>query len=213
MIKSANICFNGALFFHAQVLLKEKWSIEEGMQKLFYRGKLLEDGYKLFDYNVNLNDVIQLMIKQNVNDRKENEATETIVENNIDERKEVEETCTDTASLYYTVGDRIDCLDREYGAWFEAIILRIFKRTDQLVYNVKWEFNEDDEAFDVGESSIRPRAYRIIPFDKLDLGNKVMINHNIDEPDKDGFWYDFTISKMRKTRTVEELVGTLHVGK
>ncbi|VCX37726.1 unnamed protein product [Gulo gulo] len=32
-------------------------------QRLFYRGKQLENGYTLFDYDVGLNDIIQLLVR------------------------------------------------------------------------------------------------------------------------------------------------------
>ena len=214
--KNCNVpsfCYNNQRLYSLQTFINKKLSVHEDSQKLFYRGKLLEDGYKLFDYNVNLNDVIQMMIVQ-----KSDDSDDTVKHNeeNKDKAKETkeEEAERDIAtSLCYEVGDRVDCLDRQYGAWFEAIILNIYRKDNDVLYNVKWEFNEDDGSFDTKEKGIRPRAYRILSFEDLDLGHKVMINYNIDEPDKDGFWYDLTIKKMRKTRTVEELIGTLHVGK
>lgn len=181
------------------------------MQRLFFRGKQLENGYKLYDYNVNLNDVIQLLIKIKI-DNTQNKATSSNVkkERKISERKEEE--LVEVESLYYKVGDAIDCLDQIHGAWFEAIVQKIFQKEEQIVYNVLWEFDDKAFPFNVPETCIRPRTRHLVPFDELSIGQKVMINYNVDEPKEIGLWYDFTISKIDKKRKLQELTGILHMG-
>ncbi|CAG0895764.1 unnamed protein product [Darwinula stevensoni] len=44
----------------------EKMGAEPELQRLFFRGKQLEDGYKLFDYSIEVNSVIQLMVRPNL---------------------------------------------------------------------------------------------------------------------------------------------------
>ena len=43
--------------------LEEHFGAPPEQQRLFYRGKQLEDGHSLFDYDVGLNDLIQLLIR------------------------------------------------------------------------------------------------------------------------------------------------------
>lgn len=43
--------------------LEEHFGAPPEHQRLFYRGKQLEDGHSLFDYDVGLNDLIQLLIR------------------------------------------------------------------------------------------------------------------------------------------------------
>ncbi len=43
--------------------LVDPFSAPQDRQRLFYRGKQLENGQTLFDYSVGLNDIIQIMIK------------------------------------------------------------------------------------------------------------------------------------------------------
>lgn len=185
------------------------------MQRLFFRGKQLENGYKLYDYNINLNDVIQLMIKIKV-DSIQNKATSSD-DNNAKREKESsenkEEGLIEAESLYYKVGDAIDCLDQIHGAWFEAIIQKIFQKGEEIVYNVLWEFDDKAFPFNVPETCIRPRARHLIPFDELSVGQKIMINYNVDEPKEVGLWYDFTISKAEKKKRLQELTGILHMGR
>lgn len=181
------------------------------MQRLFFRGKQLENGYKLCDYNINLNDVIQLMIKIKI-DNIQNKATSSNVKNERKISENKEEELVEAESLYYKVGDAIDCLDQIHGAWFEANIQKIFQKEDQIVYNVLWEFDDKAFPFNVPETCIRPRARYLVPFDKLSVGQKVMINYNVDEPKEVGLWYDFTISKIDKKRKLQELTGILHMG-
>lgn len=193
--------------------------IKKDLQRLFFRGKQLENGYKLYDYNVNLNDVIQLMVRIQMDDIQSIATSSNSLISTSDSEKEVinnsteDEKLDEAESLYYKPGDAIDCLDQTYGAWFEAVILKIFKKDDKLLYNIHWEFDDKVPPFNVPESSIRPRARQLIQFDKLKIGQKVMINHNVDDPKETGLWYDFTVLKIDKKRRVQELVGTLHIGR
>lgn len=38
------------------------FNVEPGLQQLFYRGKQMEDGHLLFDYDMCLNDIILLLL-------------------------------------------------------------------------------------------------------------------------------------------------------
>ncbi|XP_037361032.1 E3 ubiquitin-protein ligase UHRF1 isoform X1 [Talpa occidentalis] len=46
--------------------IQELFHVEPGLQRLFYRGKQMEDGHTLFDYDVRLNDTIQLLVRQSL---------------------------------------------------------------------------------------------------------------------------------------------------
>lgn len=188
--------------------------VETDMQRLFFRGKQLENGYKLHDYNINLNDVIQLMIKIKVNDA-QNKAicSDDDVKRERESNEDTEEGLVEAESLYYKVGDAIDCLDQIHGAWFEAIIQKIFMKGEEIIYNVLWEFDKEAFPFNVPKTCIRPRASRLIPFDELSIGQKVMINYNVDDPKEIGLWYDFTVAKIEKKRRLQQLTGTLHIGR
>lgn len=199
--------------------------VKVDLQRLFYRGKQLENDYTLHDYNININDVIQLMIKiqlselessntptssSNVTTIPSFNSEKEIVDSSNNEEKLLE---TLTESLYYKTGDLVDCLNRVYGAWFEAIISKIFKKDDKIIYNMQWEGDDKAPSFNVSESLIRPRARHLLQFDSLEVGQKVMINYNVDNPKEIGFWYDFTILNIIKKRKVQELTGILHIGK
>ncbi|KAG5272990.1 hypothetical protein AALO_G00171520 [Alosa alosa] len=43
--------------------IREIFDVNPEQQRLFYRGKQMEDGQTLFDYNVGLNDIVQLLIR------------------------------------------------------------------------------------------------------------------------------------------------------
>ena len=49
--------------------LKEKWSVDEEFQRLIFQGKVMSDENSLFDYRVNLNDVVQLWRREPLADR------------------------------------------------------------------------------------------------------------------------------------------------
>ncbi|XP_008286023.1 E3 ubiquitin-protein ligase UHRF2 [Stegastes partitus] len=46
-----------------RVKIQDVFNVSPQQQRLFYRGKQMEDGQTLFDYNVGLNDIVQLMIR------------------------------------------------------------------------------------------------------------------------------------------------------
>ncbi|CAK9833449.1 E3 ubiquitin-protein ligase UHRF1 [Anthophora retusa] len=200
--------------------VEKELQIKVDQQRLFFRGKQLENGYKLYDYNVNLNDVIQLMVRVQT-DNVENKATSSSsvttdssnFEQDYTDNSNEGETLIEGESLYYKIGDAVDCLDQTYGAWFEGIILKIFKNDDKLIYNVQWEFDDKAPPFNVPESSVRPRARRLLQSDNLKIGQKVMINYNVDNPKEIGLWYDFTILKIDKKKRSLQLTGTLHIGR
>lgn len=176
---------------------------------MFYRGKQLENGYKLFDYNVNVNDVILLNVKINIDNVPVKSDSKVQEKNDIVDIPE--EVIIDVESLFYKIGDAIDCIDQICGAWYEAIIQRIFNMNGKIQYQVKWQFGDREEPFVVEENFIRPRAYRIINFNDLKRGQKIMINYNIEEPKEIGFWYDFTIQKI--SRSIKSITGSLHIGR
>ncbi|XP_038845537.1 E3 ubiquitin-protein ligase UHRF2-like isoform X2 [Salvelinus namaycush] len=48
--------------------IQEIFNVNPGQQRLFYRGKQMEDGHTLYDYNVGLNDIVQLLIRSQAGD-------------------------------------------------------------------------------------------------------------------------------------------------
>ncbi|XP_073791703.1 E3 ubiquitin-protein ligase UHRF2 [Danio rerio] len=46
-----------------RVKIRDIFNVKPEQQRLFYRGKQMEDGQTLFDYNVGLNDIVQLLIR------------------------------------------------------------------------------------------------------------------------------------------------------
>lgn len=48
---------------YLRLKIQEIFNVSPENQRLFYRGKQMEDGQTLFDYNVGLNDIVQLLIR------------------------------------------------------------------------------------------------------------------------------------------------------
>ncbi|XP_019908855.2 E3 ubiquitin-protein ligase UHRF2 isoform X2 [Esox lucius] len=48
--------------------IQEIFNVNPEQQRLFYRGKQMEDGHTLYDYNVGLNDIVQLLIRSQAGD-------------------------------------------------------------------------------------------------------------------------------------------------
>ena len=116
-------------------------------QRLFFRGKQLENEQTLFDYSINVNDVIQLMIRQPLVEIQSNNmpiterSSYTAISNknimlvvrlvkealdNVEKEEEGEEVkkviVEEASSNYFLVGDAVDVMDNDPdsstpGAW------------------------------------------------------------------------------------------------
>ncbi|XP_014357936.2 E3 ubiquitin-protein ligase UHRF1 [Papilio machaon] len=133
-------------------IISEKFDIEPKSQRLFYGGKLLEDGYTFHDYNIKLNDVIQLMIKVQPVDSTETETQKVNHEQN-NKTKSNSKVYQDTESDLYLVGDLVDVKDKEHGTWLEGKIVKIVYDPETLSTNVNHETrtNGDTEGNSVKE--------------------------------------------------------------
>ncbi|XP_015764928.1 PREDICTED: E3 ubiquitin-protein ligase UHRF1-like [Acropora digitifera] len=130
--------------------LENAFDVSPNMQRLFFRGKQLEDGHTLFDYNVGLNEIVQLMIrtvppsddnnnkeKQTKKDCKradQEEASSPSAQvnghctNGLEQASENDQNtpCTSeekTVKSLYRKGEMIDAKEPTLGAWFEARVV------------------------------------------------------------------------------------------
>ncbi|KAG1659087.1 E3 ubiquitin-protein ligase UHRF1 [Nymphon striatum] len=123
-------------------LIENEFSAPPDCQRLFYRGKQLENEHTLFDYDVQLNDIIQMIITKaklktsdsptsssDELDKKLTESEESDKENAKSDGKSPSHTYTDCLirSKYYKVGDHIDIMDQDTKNWTEGQILKITK--------------------------------------------------------------------------------------
>uniref|UniRef100_A0A4W5PI45 E3 ubiquitin-protein ligase UHRF n=1 Tax=Hucho hucho TaxID=62062 RepID=A0A4W5PI45_9TELE len=136
--------------------ISELFKVEPERQRLFYRGKQMEDSHTIFDYNVGLNDIVQLLVRQAtppaaVLKRKDKEAELSdsdsgcgSAQSESDKSSTHSETevqaagtsaQTDTPDLvdpgfgFYKINEFVDARDLNMGAWFEAQIVNITKTT------------------------------------------------------------------------------------
>ncbi|XP_077296529.1 E3 ubiquitin-protein ligase UHRF1-like [Arctopsyche grandis] len=112
-------------------ILVNRLHLPVNRQRLFYGGKLLEDGYTLHDYSIRQNDVIQLMprsLEDAMQDDKKNNATDK-KENDHTDRSNKLDKYDDAESELYRVGDLVDAKDM-HSAWFEGKIKQIVKNPD-----------------------------------------------------------------------------------
>ncbi|XP_065262078.1 E3 ubiquitin-protein ligase UHRF2 [Emys orbicularis] len=128
--------------------IQESFRVSPERQRLFYRGKQLEDGHTLFDYNVGLNDIVQLLI------RTESDAPTTSLTNKDGEvnpcavancKNKVKRTTgsgspnqpstsarsflIDPGIGLYKINELVDARDVSIGAWFEAHIENVTRAT------------------------------------------------------------------------------------
>ncbi|KAK2491768.1 hypothetical protein MC885_011406, partial [Smutsia gigantea] len=134
--------------------IQEVFHVEPGLQRLFYRGKQMEDGHTLFDYDVRLNDTIQLLVRQNLilppssSKEKDSELSDTdsgccLGQSESDKSSNSGEAAVETdgkAGLadedvwdetelgVYKVKEYVDARDTNMGAWFEAQVVRVTRK-------------------------------------------------------------------------------------
>jgi len=212
-----------------RLLVQEKMNVEPKMQRFFFQGKQLEDDYSLFDYNVQVNDIIQLMVRQPLGesqvDNLPSKEESNKKDNKMKEEKEEEEekvipVVTEAESEVFKKDEHVDVKDNNTGAWFEAIVKKIttndtVKGGDGLTYHVLYEGYEEEIKEDhvkVCVEQIRPRARTIVPLTDVDLGHKVFVNYNLEDVEERGFWYDGEVTGMRCTQSNKSLTVSLKVG-
>ncbi|KAF6032133.1 UHRF2 [Bugula neritina] len=227
-------------------MLVEKFDAEPERQRLFYRGKQLEDSHSLFDYDVRQNDLIQIMIrapqqplppvsskyddceKSNLSDKENLEPSEN-------EAMEHVTTCV-LEDAIYKLGDILDGRDPDLGSWHEVTIKKIVKATseenlklkdskgfspdsfplreeaDAYIYHIVYDGYEEDGETQLRSCNLRPRARNVVPFTDVEVGSKVMINHNLDDPKQRGYWYDSIVTGKKDSRSCKELYCTVFFG-
>uniref|UniRef100_A0A8C8MMI1 E3 ubiquitin-protein ligase UHRF n=1 Tax=Oncorhynchus tshawytscha TaxID=74940 RepID=A0A8C8MMI1_ONCTS len=111
--------------------ISELFKVEPERQRLFYRGKQMEDSHTIFDYNVGLNDIVQLLVRQAtppaaVLKSKDKEADSTHSEAEVQAAGTSAQTDTpdlvDPGFGFYKINEFVDARDLNMGAWFEAQI-------------------------------------------------------------------------------------------
>ncbi|XP_015193555.1 E3 ubiquitin-protein ligase UHRF2 isoform X2 [Lepisosteus oculatus] len=130
--------------------IQEIFNVNPEQQRLFYRGKQMEDGQTLFDYNVGLNDIVQLLIRSQTDPpdaqgkKKEKDVTGcssgTLTSNNNGNKSlspQLDNQPSTSARTFlidpgigvYKINELVDCRDVSIGAWFEASIENVTRAT------------------------------------------------------------------------------------
>uniref|UniRef100_A0A672PKZ5 E3 ubiquitin-protein ligase UHRF n=1 Tax=Sinocyclocheilus grahami TaxID=75366 RepID=A0A672PKZ5_SINGR len=130
-----------------RVKIAELFNVEAERQRLFYRGKQMEDGHTIFDYNVGLNDIVQLLVRQKLTsaplpkDKEaelsdsdsgcgsaQSESDKSSTHGESDGQGAGTSGQTDTPDLidpgfgFYKINEFVDARVLNMGAWFEAQI-------------------------------------------------------------------------------------------
>ncbi|XP_071378449.1 LOW QUALITY PROTEIN: E3 ubiquitin-protein ligase UHRF2-like [Centroberyx affinis] len=113
--------------------IQEIFNVNPEQQRLFYRGKQMEDGQTLFDYNVGLNDIVQLLIRSQTDPPDSpvpkdsagvacSSAPPPGSGPDIQPSTSSRNALTDPGIGMYKINELVDCRDVSIGAWFEACI-------------------------------------------------------------------------------------------
>ncbi|KAJ3646639.1 hypothetical protein Zmor_024217 [Zophobas morio] len=192
-----------------QKLIKNELQVDVAKQKLYYGGKQLISDHSIADYKIKNNDVIQLLV---TTDNTEKKSTKI----DSDDASVRDSDVINTTSKYYKIGDLVDVVYKEIGAWFEAKIVSIYTEvttsTDEedLLFQVVMDRDEQTAPLNVNFHDIRPRAKYLYQLSELKPEMVVFVNYNINKPRETGYWYDFKIGEINIKKCT--LVGTLMLG-
>ncbi|XP_018413097.1 PREDICTED: E3 ubiquitin-protein ligase UHRF1-like [Nanorana parkeri] len=200
--------------------IQEVFGVELERQRLFYRGKQMEDGHTLFDYSVNLNDIVQLMVRQvpvcvsPVTEEKDEVPEEEEEAKMPDIEPEEEKELPSTELALYKADQLVDARDLNMGAWFEAQVVKVTPHpsSEDFLYHIRYEDYPENGEVQLTEKDVRPRARTKLPWDDLMAGQVVMVNYNPDDPKEKGYWYDAEILRKRETRTIKEVYAKVMLG-
>ncbi|KAM6468358.1 E3 ubiquitin-protein ligase UHRF2 [Liasis olivaceus] len=128
--------------------IQESFRVSPDRQRLFYRGKQLEDGHTLFDYNVGLNDIVQLLIRPesdvpattlNKKDGKPGPCAVANCKNKVKQgvnsgssnlpSTSARSFLIDPGIGEYKINELVDARDVTIGSWFEAHIENVTRAT------------------------------------------------------------------------------------
>uniref|UniRef100_A0A8C2IDS0 E3 ubiquitin-protein ligase UHRF n=1 Tax=Cyprinus carpio TaxID=7962 RepID=A0A8C2IDS0_CYPCA len=188
---------------------------------LKYRAFVCFHGQTLFDYNVGLNDIVQLLIPTVANSNGNGQpstSSQTFL--------------VDPGIGLFRVNELVDCRDVSIGAWFEGVIEKVTpaskaqngrvgrpcKRTNGKLDSEPSSSSSssstdthstaypENGVVEMSADNVRPRARTLLRFDQLQVGDQVMVNYNLENPEERGFWYDAEISTLNAvSRTNKEI--------
>uniref|UniRef100_A0A4W5M7U8 E3 ubiquitin-protein ligase UHRF n=1 Tax=Hucho hucho TaxID=62062 RepID=A0A4W5M7U8_9TELE len=202
--------------------IQEIFNVNPGQQRLFYRGKQMEDGHTLYDYNVGLNDIVQLLIRSQAGDAPDSPLISPSVISPVVSPKECDTMPpttpnTTTGKLNFLfffpfqINELVDCRDISIGAWFEACIDNVSRNpkgqnsTCKIIFFALPSYPENGVVEMCG-GNVRPRARTLLRWDQLTVGLVVMVNYNIEIPEERGFWFDAEITALNEiSRTNKEV--------
>uniref|UniRef100_A0A8C7V650 E3 ubiquitin-protein ligase UHRF n=1 Tax=Oncorhynchus mykiss TaxID=8022 RepID=A0A8C7V650_ONCMY len=146
----------------------ELFKVDPEKQRLFYRGKQMEDGHTIFDYNVGLNDIVQLLVRQAAppaavlksKDKEaelsdsdsgcssaQSESDKSSTHGEAEVQAAGTSTQTDLPDLVdpgfgcYKINEFVDARDLNMGAWFEAQIVNVTKTSGEEGSDTKPNFS------------------------------------------------------------------------
>uniref|UniRef100_A0A8C5LTC7 E3 ubiquitin-protein ligase UHRF n=1 Tax=Leptobrachium leishanense TaxID=445787 RepID=A0A8C5LTC7_9ANUR len=258
--------------------IQESFNVSPDRQRLFYRGKQLEDGHTLFDYNVGLNDIVQLLIRSKSEDAtpsKKKEGDGKAHPNTANKHKSrtsapASQPSTSARAFLidpgigiYKINELVDARDVTIGAWFEAHVENVTRPTkgqkngktpvkggnsykgtngsldqdhesgksphldtvpstsyseymeneEDAVYHIKYDDYPENGIVEMDPCNLRPRARTLLKWSDLKVGDKIMVNYNIETPEERGFWFDAEITNLKEhSRTNKEVYARILLG-
>ena len=152
-----------------------------------------------------------MLIRDSTDPKRDFDSTESVklvnleTDNQTNDDQSIEDEIFIEEDEYYRVGDHIDALDSDTGAWFEATIATISSNKSGFVRKYYVNFEKESIGSNVALSlqQIRPQSTKLIAFDELKEGQVVLANFTTDDSQQRGYWYECRIdNKVLKDRAL-----------
>uniref|UniRef100_A0A452REF3 E3 ubiquitin-protein ligase UHRF n=1 Tax=Ursus americanus TaxID=9643 RepID=A0A452REF3_URSAM len=193
----------------------------------------MENGYTLFDYDVGLNDIIQLLVRPDPDLPSTSKQIDVQAKPCSNSPPKVKKTprvgpssqpSTSTCDFLidpgiglYKVNELVDARDVGLGAWFEARIRSVTRASDghsrDVIYHIEYDEYPESGTVEINVKDLRPRARTNLKWNELNVGDVVMVNYSVENPSNRGFWFDAEITTLKTiSRTKKELRVNIILG-
>uniref|UniRef100_A0AAQ4S708 E3 ubiquitin-protein ligase UHRF n=1 Tax=Gasterosteus aculeatus aculeatus TaxID=481459 RepID=A0AAQ4S708_GASAC len=195
--------------------IQEIFSVSPHQQRLFYRGKQMEDGQTLFDYNVGLNDIVQLLIRSQTDAPDSPAAKDSSVAcgsgpPSSDPRSESHNSPAPASPVAMETTIRRKC-ENQGDAGGPGDFKHRNSPSPPLPLSPPLPRSSsssypENGVVEMRPVDVRPRARTLLRWDQLQVGARVMVNYNMETPDERGFWFDGEVQTVNQaSRTNREL--------
>lgn len=179
----------------------------------------LNDSLTLLDYGIKINDLVQVLIRKNISPILVEEKEEINNYSKKSKKDDINNQQIDSIQIekdeYYRVGDHVNCLHPDLGAFFEGKIVKICKNLNQkssteekIFYEIKFNSSSLTDSPQVNIDKLQPLFNKRIFLSQVRVNDVILVNYNLNDSSLLGYWYNYHVNRVTK----KHLIGDLQIG-